>query len=155
MRRKTLREFFSDHRMTGLGAFIYIPEFKGYIFGKIGNLFIDGEARKFFMIGQISRQGRNTNGALDRNHSRTGLLRPMLDHIETVSNEYGCDICLYSVINEFLPDVLLRYGFKANGVERFYRLREWKPALENGPPPGGSEPSPENEPSPEETQFRG
>lgn len=140
-RKSRLEAFLADKRRLGTGDFFEIPEFGGHIFGKIGRLAVNGELRPFFMVGQISRAGREKNDSVSAAAGRTGQLRPMLDHLEAMANKYGYDFCLYSVINEFLPDVCLRYGFQKHSEDTFIRLREWRQELkdghENGGPKGG------------------
>ena len=126
----TLETFLTGKRRD---AFIEIPEFDGSVFVKRGKLAVNGKIHPFLMVGQISRRSRIDNFKSSPNAKRTGQFRPMLDHIEAIANKFGYDLCLYSVINEFLPKVCLRYGFVEHSSGSFIRMRQWRKTQESAP----------------------
>jgi hypothetical protein len=129
-KKLTLETFFTEKRRD---AFIEIPEFDGSVFVKLGKLAVNGKLHPFLMVGQISRRSRIDNFQSSPNPKRTGQFRPMLDHIEAIANKFGYDLCLYSVINEFLPRVCFRYGFIEQAPGTFIRMRQWRKTQESAP----------------------
>lgn len=141
MKEITLHQFFKRAMSGGMkNAFITIPEFRAHIFGKLGRLAIQGELRPFFMVGQISRDGREENAEYKDGAQRTGKLLPLVNHLNQVANQYGFDVCFYSIVNEFLPSALQRYGFRPHGAtgmdgrpDTMIFLREWRPEKNRSP----------------------
>ena len=130
-----LSEFFEHMPEYGIkSAFIDMPEYGGKIYAKTGRVWmpiLESETTpnralaRAFMVGQIERRGREKNSSYSQTgiDTRTGKLRPMLDEIQRVANANEFEMCLYSVINEFLPNVLIRYGFVALSADTFIRER--------------------------------
>ena len=135
MGEATLHQFFKHATSGGMrNAFIVIPDFRAHIFGKLGKLAVRGELRPFFMVGQIVRDGREENIQYKDGAQRTGKLLPLVTHLNQVANQYGFDLCFYSIINEFLAGALRRYGFRPHGAtdmdgrpSTVVFLREWAP----------------------------
>ena len=141
MKEITLHQFFKGAASGGMkNAFITIPEFRAHIFGKLGKLAIQGKLQPFFMVGQLSRDGREENTTHKDGAQKTGKLLPLVNHLNQVANQYGFNLCFYSIVNEFLPRALQRYGFRPHGAtgmdgqpDTMVFLREWGPENNGNP----------------------
>jgi hypothetical protein len=73
-----------------------------------------------------TKRGRNIE--IDPNHIRTGLYKEFDDLMFQKAIEYGYDgVFVECVLNLFLRDALLRYGYRRVNISEFHDYHYWKP----------------------------
>lgn len=81
---------------------------------------VDGRLyRKVLTVANIHNTDRSADyDTYSAVHTRTGLFQEFEQHLRRVAIEYGYDgIYVELVHNEFLPDVLIRYGYKRVNIQ--------------------------------------
>lgn len=77
-----------------------------------GDMLIDGEIKSTIQLANISNPRRSTNMHTDSNPKSTGKFSALMSELENLAKEHGYDgVYVESVLNEFLPGVLKRYGY--------------------------------------------
>lgn len=62
---------------------------------------------------------------MEREHNRTGKLKDFLNYIETAAVYAGYDrIQITAIVNEFLPEALMRYGYSFERFDAAYKGEE-------------------------------
>jgi hypothetical protein len=108
-RRKPTLEDFLEMRVPNL--YIWHKTIECYM--RKGRVYVDGQIRTALTISNITNKRRSSNIEFKTKHRRTGLFREFETHVRELAAEHGYDgVYVEIVLNEFLPDVLERYGYK-------------------------------------------
>lgn len=102
-----------------LESFLQSDLRNGYI--KFGNLSayyvksyrqINGERRPILIRGNTTNQKRSDNIEVNPRRKSTGQYKALCDLTEKLARDYGyAAVYVENVLNQFLPEVLLRYGY--------------------------------------------
>lgn len=123
--KPTLEDFLAMDRVPNL--YIWFETIECYM--RKGRVFVDGEIRTALTIANITNHKRRSNGFSDPNHKRTGLFKRFETHVRELSAKHGYDgVYVELIFNEFLPDVLTRYGYRRvniRGVGDYLEQNYW------------------------------
>lgn len=93
---------------------------------------LDDKIHTALTIANITNIKRRSNVEYDPNHTRTGLFREYEEFVFAKVIESGFDgTYVQSVHNQFLPDVLLRYGYtrvNIRGLGDYQEHNYWRSA---------------------------
>ena len=90
-----------------------------------GRVLIDGEVHTALTIANITNSRRARNGVFNPKHKRTGLFSEFETFVRQMALQYGYDgVYVELVHNEFLPDVLVRYGYKRVNIRGIPEMEE-------------------------------
>lgn len=79
-----------------------------------GKMAIDGEIKNTIQLANIANSKRPMNMEIDPNPKSTGKFSALMAELEALAKEHGYDgVYVESVLNDFLPDVLERYGYSS------------------------------------------
>lgn len=82
----------------------------------------DGMTFKMIDIANVSNPRRAMNAGFRSKHHRTGRFRELLDLANNLAMSHNFDaIYVENVLNEFLPDVLTRYGYSRTNGNSFIK----------------------------------
>lgn len=82
------------------------------IYLRKGQMAINGELKNAIQLGNISNPKRSDNIKIDPEHKKTGKFSALMKELEKLAKEHGFDgVYVESILNDFLPDVLKRYGY--------------------------------------------
>ncbi len=105
---KTLEEFLAQSGVSNS----YVRYKTASIYVKRGWAMIDGERKKALIRGKTDNSKRRSNIEINPKHKRTGLYREIDDMFVEAARKYGFDgVYVENVLNDFLPEVLVRYGY--------------------------------------------
>lgn len=108
-KRLTLEEFVETAWMRN--AYIRYKDIEAYVRKSVR--LIDGERKRCLDMGNVQNRKRQKNLNYATKHRRTGLFREFDDLMKKLAVEHGYDgVYVESVVNDFLPDVLVRYGYR-------------------------------------------
>lgn len=100
-----------------------------------GRVYIDGKVRTALTIGNIKNLKRRDNFEVKENPTRTGLFAEFEELVRQKAAEHGYEgVYVELVYNEFLPDVLTRYGYQRvniRGVPGYQEKNYWRPVKDD------------------------
>ena len=83
-----------------------------------GSLYIDKEYKNVIQLANVTNPKRSSNIEINPRRKSTGKFKALINELNRLAQEYNYDgIYVESVLNDFLPDVLERYGFKMVNVQ--------------------------------------
>lgn len=125
-RKPTLEEFME---MSVPNLYIWFDTIECYM--RKGPRIVDNEIYNVLTIANVTNRKRYDNAEFKSNHKRTGLFKKFETHVREMAKKYGYDgVYVEIVLNEFLPDVLLRYGYtRVNNrdIGDYQELNYWFP----------------------------
>lgn len=92
--------------------------FKGLsVYLRKGQISIDREIKNAIQLANISNPRRPTNMEIDPKPKSTGKFSALMNELENLAKDNGYDgVYVESILNDFLPDVLKRYGYSQVNV---------------------------------------
>jgi hypothetical protein len=120
-RRHPTLQAFMDDRIPNL----YVQYNNIDCYMRKGFVLIDGVKHTGLTIANICNIRRSDNYIKLEEYSRTGLFRVFVDRVERAAIKRGYDgVYVELVHNEFLPDVLLRYGYTRVNIRGSGEIQE-------------------------------
>src|SRR5678815_2629594 len=108
----SLEEFIAQN-----GSNLYIRYKTIICYMRKGRVLVDGQICTALTIANITNTRRRNNGEFNPRHKRTGLFSEFEGVVRKLAAENGYDgVYVESVFNEFLHDVLIRYGYHAVNI---------------------------------------
>lgn len=105
---RTLDDFLAQDGVSNS----YIRYKTAKIYVKRGFVMIDGQRKRALIRGKTDNLKRLNNIEINPKHKRTGLYREIDDMMTEAARKYGFDgVYVENVLNDFLPEVLERYGY--------------------------------------------
>ena len=124
-RKPTLEEFLAMEHVPNL--YIWFKSIECYM--RKGKVFVDGRICTALTIANITNHKRRENGFYNPAHKRTGLFKRFETYVREMSKKHGYEgVYVELVFNEFLPDVLMRYGYQRvniRGIEGYQEQNYW------------------------------
>lgn len=105
-----------EHTPAGFVASVIRNEYVNFnglsAYLRKGKMAIDGEIKNTIQLANLTNPKRPTNMEIDPNPKSTGKFSALMAELEALAKENGYDgVYVESVLNDFLPDVLERYGY--------------------------------------------
>lgn len=124
-RNPTLEDFLGMDTVRNL----YIRYKSIHCYMRKGQVRVDQQIRTALTIANITNLNRRDNIYFKLKHRRTGLFSEYETHVRNLAVQHGYEgVYVEMVLNEFLPDVLVRYGYQRvniRGIEDLLEHNYW------------------------------
>lgn len=135
MREYELNEHRHKHNPSEFVASMIRNEYVNFgaleVYLRKGPIAIDGEIKTAIQLSNVSNPRRIRNIKTNPKHKKTGKFSALMKELKKLAKENGYDgVYVESIQNEFLPDVLERYGYSQVNIDAG-TINYWKTVSSN------------------------